>query len=102
MLIHFSQQYEEYVYQKYLAVRETGVWSKTDSLSLTDKYAVWLHHCRGDVGEYLYILVWSFMTFALVVVVCSIAIFVFSPEGVYIPVVGPHPGAKLNPKKASK
>ena len=47
---------------------------------------VWVSNCR--------ILVWSFVTLALVVVACSMAVFVFSPEGIFIPVVGPHPGFK--------
>ena len=48
----------------------------------------------GCMGEHLHDLVWSFMTLVLVVVACSIAVFVFSPEGVFIPVVGPPPGGQ--------
>ena len=44
------------------------------------------------MGEYLHDLVWSFMTLVLVVGAYSIAILFSSPEGVFVPVVGPHPG----------
>ena len=53
----------------------------------------------GHMGKYLHYLVWSFMTLGLVVVACSIAVFVFSPEGIFIPVVGPYPGATKAKKK---
>ena len=55
----------------------------------------------GCTGEYLHDLVWCFMTLVLVVV-CSMAIFVFSPEGVFVPVVGPHPGVNQPAKKAKQ
>ena len=57
---------------------------------------------RGAYSKYLHDLVWSFMTLVLVVVACSIAVFVFSPEGVFIPVVSPLPGVDPLAKKARK
>ena len=51
----------------------------------------------GHMGKYFLIGV-IFYDLGLVVVACSLAcIFVFSPEGVFVPVVGPHPG--VNPPK---
>ena len=54
------------------------------------------------MGKYCFEMVWSLMTLVLVVVACSIAVFVFRPEGVYMPVVGPHPGVSPSPEKAKK
>ena len=54
------------------------------------------------MGKYLHDLVWSFMTLVLVVVAFSIAVFVFSPEGVFVPMVGPHPGVNPPAKKAKQ
>ena len=86
-----------------LFTHETGEWEPYQSLSPTEKYAIWLRWCQGGVWvSTCIILVWSFVTLALVVVACSVAIFVFSLEGVYMPVVGPHPGAKPKVKEAEK
>ena len=43
-----------------------------------------------------------FMTLVLVVVACNIAVLVFRPEGMYIPVVGPHPGTTKFTKSSSQ
>ena len=48
----------------------------------------------GHMGRCYCEMVWSFMTLVLVVVACNVVILLLRLEGVYIPVVGPHQGAK--------
>ena len=95
-MIHFSQEYEQFVHNIMLSARESGEWGRYNSLSLKDKYAICLHRCWGCVGKLLayFGVVFYDLGFGGGGMQYSHFLFVL--------VVGPHPGAKPKAGKASK
>ena len=47
ILIHFTKEQEEALYQTLLFAQETGEWGPYNQLSPTEKYVVWVQTCRG-------------------------------------------------------